>query len=88
MLINLIKRIIIAFVLFLFLTFCFVVTQHTFFWPVVNGLMAVRGCGHLEGEDRSTEVFLILVQIILPTIYLISFGIVYRWLIIRQRRLN
>jgi hypothetical protein len=47
--------------------------------------MKVRGHPYLEGEERGSETFSILLEIIIPITYAISFGIVYKWFSKKQQ---
>lgn len=84
--IKTIKAILLAFVLSMVIIVCFVYTQKWLFWPIMNWIMEMRGRSNYEGEDRGIEVFSILLEIIFPIIYIISLGIIYKWMSENRKR--
>jgi riboflavin transporter FmnP len=72
------KSIVGTFILGTIIFICIVATQSVFFKPLVKYIMEIRGTENLTGEEHGLETLSISFKIILPIVYIISFGIIYK----------
>lgn len=77
---KILKTILFAIILSIFIFCSLVLTQSKLFWPIINWIMENRGTRHLQGEDRGMETFSISFEIILPVIFAISLIVVWTFI--------
>jgi hypothetical protein len=77
---KIIKCILLAFIVAAVAVIGLIKTQDLLFWPIINLFMKIRGHYPLEGEELGTETSSILLKIIIPITYALSFVIIYKWL--------
>jgi hypothetical protein len=77
---KIIKCFVGAFIVALGFVFGLMSTGRFLYRPLLNGIKKIRGTMLLEGEELGSETFFIVFGILFPLFYLLSFGVLYKWL--------